>query len=312
MKKNTLIILSAMLVTLSSLACTNFIISKGASADGSVMITYAADSHTLYGELYYKPAADYPAGTMMDVYEWDTGKLLGKIKQATHTYSVVGNMNEHQVAIGETTYGGRPELQEQPGATVDYGSCMYIALQRAKTAREAIKVIGDLVAEYGYASEGESMSISDANEAWIFEIIGKGKDEKGAVWVAMRIPDGYVSGHANQARITTFPTNDPNNCLYAPDVITFARAKGFFKGNDKDFSFSDTYNPVTFSGSRFCEARVWAMFNRINSNMGKYLDYVKGNLTFDDNHYCTNRMPLWIKPDKKLTPGCDGLDARSF
>ncbi len=277
----------------NSHACTNFIITKGASADGSVMITYSADSHTLYGELYFRPAKDYPQGTMMDIYEWDTGKYLGKIKQAAHTYSVVGNMNEYQVALGETTYGGREELLDTT-AKVDYGSLMYLALQRAKTAREAIKVMGELVAEYGYASEGESFSVSDANEAWILEMIGKGSNNRGAVWVARRIPDGYISGHANQARITTFPLNDPENCMYAKDVISFAREKGYFKGEDKDFSFSDTYNPLGFEGARFCEARVWSAFNRVNKDMGKYVDYAMGeNLK--------NRMPLWIKPDKKLT-----------
>jgi dipeptidase len=278
----------------TTLACTNFLVTKGASTDGSSFISYNADSHTLYGELYYFPAAKYPAGAMLDVYEWDTGNFLGKIKQAPFTYKVVGNMNENQVAIGETTFGGRPDLQAQPSAKVDYGSMMYIALQRSKTAREAIKVMTSLVAEYGYFSEGESFSISDPNEVWIMEMIGKGKDAKGALWVARRIPDGYVSGHANQARITTFPLNDPENCLYSPDVITFARAKGWFNGKDADFSFSDTYNPVDFSGVRFCDARVWAMFNRVNPTlMAKYLDYAQGaNLT--------NRMPLWIKPDHKI------------
>ena len=278
----------------TSLACTNFLVTKGASKDGSTFISYNADSHTLYGELYYWPAAKYPKGAMLDVYEWDTGKFLGKIKQAPFTYKVVGNMNENQVAIGETTYGGREELQAQPASQMDYGSLMYIALQRSKTAREAIKVMTSLVAEYGYISEGESFSISDPNEVWIMEMIGKGKDVKGAEWVARRIPDGYVCGHANQARITTFPLNDPENCLYSSDVITFARAKGWFNGKDADFSFSDTYNPVDFSSVRFCDARVWAMFNHVNpSLMAKYLDYAEGkNLT--------NRMPLWIKPDHKI------------
>ena len=282
-------------------ACTNFLFTKGATTDGSVMITYSADSHTLYGELYYKPAKDYPAGAMMDVYEWDTGKKLGKIPQVRHTYSVVGNMNEYQVALGETTYGGREELQSQKTAIVDYGSMMYLAMQRAKTAREAIQVMADLVEKYGYYSEGESISVSDKNEAWIFEIISKGEKEKGAVWVARRIPDGYVCGHANQARITQFPLNDPENCLYSKDVITFARAKGWFDGKDEEFSFSDTYAPVTFSGARACEARVWAMFNRVNSSMGQYLDYAMGNVVKGKWGYATNRMPLWVKPDKKVS-----------
>jgi len=282
-------------------ACTNFLFTKGATIDGSVMITYSADSHTLYGELYYKPAKDYPAGSWVDVIEWDTGKKLGKILQVRHTYSVVGNMNEYQVALGETTYGGREELQHQAGAVVDYGSMMYLAMQRAKTAREALKVMTDLVAQYGYASEGESISVSDKNEAWIFEIIGKGDKEKGAVWVARRIPDGYVCAHANQARITQFPLNDPENCIYSPDVITFARAKGWFDGKDEEFSFSDTYAPVTFSGARACEGRVYAMFHRVNSNMEQYQDYAMGHITHGKWGYATNRMPLWVKPDRKIS-----------
>lgn len=288
-------------------ACTNFLITKGASADGSCMISYSADSHTLYGELYHWPAATYQEGALLDVYEWDTGKYLGKIKQARQTYNVIGNMNEYQVAIGETTFGGREECVDT-SAVMDYGSLIYIALQRSKTAREAISVMTGLAAEYGYCSEGESFSISDPNEVWIMEMVGKGKPvavkdkkghltwkhNKGAVWVAFRIPDGYVSGHANQARITTFPLNDPENCLYAPDVITLARQEGWFSGEDKDFSFSDTYNPVNFEGARFCEARVWSAFNRVTKGMDKYLDYAMGeNLK--------NRMPLYVKPDHKLT-----------
>jgi dipeptidase len=290
----TLAILVVVFTTKTTMACTNFLATKGATTDGSTFISYNADSHTLYGELYYWAAGKHPKGTMLDVFEWDTNKFLGKIPQALYTYKVVGNMNENQVAIGETTYGGREELQSQPAAKMDYGSLMYIALQRSKTAREAIKVMTSLVAEFGYVSEGESFSISDPNEVWIMEMIGKGKDALGAVWVARRIPDGYVCGHANQARITTFPLNDPENCLYSPDVITFARSHGWFKGNDADFSFSDTYNPVDFSSVRFCDARVWAMFNRVNPTlMSKYQDYAEGkNLT--------NRMPLWIKPDHKV------------
>ena len=208
-----------------SFACTNFLISKGATIDGSTMITYAADSHTLYGELYYQPAQDYPAGALRDIYEWDTGKFLGRIPQPAHTNSVIGNMNEFQVSIGETTFGGREVLFKQSGAIMDYGSLIYVALQRAKTAREAIEVMTSLVEKYGYASEGESFSISDPNEVWIMEMIGKGEGEKGAVWVAQRIPDGYISGHANQARITTFPMNDAANCLFAKDVISFCPRK---------------------------------------------------------------------------------------
>lgn len=308
-----------------SMACTNFIVTRGASADGSVMITYAADSHVLYGELYHWPAAAWPAGSMLDVYEWDTGKFMGQIPQAPVTYNVVGNINEHQVAIGETTYGGREELGSQPGAIMDYGSLMYIALQRSKTAREAILVITELMNDFGYASSGESFSVADKNEAWIFEMIGKGEGQKGAVWVALRVPDGYVCSHANQARITTFPLSDGkksitfkdrkklNNpeveCFYSDDVISFAREKGYFKGKDKDFSFSDTYAPVDFSAARFCEVRVWSFFKSVNKEMEKYFDYASGHILHDatfpdgsvnDNGYATNRMPLWIKPDRPV------------
>lgn len=274
-------------------ACTNFLVTKGASADGSTMITYAADSHTLYGELYLRPSADYSHDDSVDIYEWDTGHFLGRIKQASHTYQVVGNMNEHQLSIGETTYGGRSELQDSLGI-IDYGSLMYMTLQRTKTARLAIQLMGALVSEYGYFSEGETFSIADPNEVWIMDLIGKGKGNRGAVWVARRIPDGYISGHANQARITTFPLNDPENCLYASDVISFAREKGYFNGEDKDFSFADAYAPLDFSGARFCESRVWSGFRKVNSEMDKYEDYAMG-LNLD------NRMPLWIKPDRKLT-----------
>jgi dipeptidase len=289
-------------------ACTNFIISKGASKDGSVMITYSADSHVLYGELYYWPSKNWPAGTMVDIYEWDTGKFLGKIPQKAHTYSVVGNMNQHQLSIGETTFGGRSELADSTGI-VDYGTLIYFTLQRAKNAREAIVNFSELVTNYGYASSGESFSIADANEAWILELVGKGQGKKGAVWVARRIPDGYISGHANHPRITTFPLSDGVKSItskqldkifnpevetvYAYDVIDVARGYKWFDGQDKDFSFSDTYAPLDFSGARFCEARVWSGFNMVNSQMGQYTDYAMGeNLK--------NRMPLWIKPDKKL------------
>jgi dipeptidase len=293
-------------------ACTNFIVTRGASVKGSTMITYSADSHQLYGELYFWPARDYPQGSMVDVYEWDTHKYMGKIRQVTHTWSVIGNMNEHQLAIGETTYGGIETLVDMT-AIIDYGSLIYLTLQRAKNAREAIKVMSDLVSEYGYASEGESFSIADANEAWIFEIIGKGSDNKGAVWVARRIPDGYVSGHANQARIQTFPLstgkknsiaitskefnriNDPLvECIYASDMIEFARNKKLFTGKDAVFSFSDTFNPITFSGARFCDMRVWSFFKSVNPDMNKYFSYVSG-------HDLSTRMPLWIKPDHKIS-----------
>ena len=273
-------------------ACTNFLVGKAATLDGSTLISYNADSYFLFGYLYHYPAATYPAGSMLDVHDWDSGKLLGKIKQVEKTYSVVGNMNEHQVSIGETTFGGRPELVDST-AIMDYGSLIYIALQRAKTAREAIKVMTDLVAEYGYCSEGESFSIADPNEIWIMEMVGKGANNKGAVWVAQRIPDDCVSAHANQARITTFPYDDKNNCLYAEDVIAYAREKGYFKGKNKDFSFSDTYAPLDYVALRACEARVWAFFRKVDPTMEKYITYIKGETA--------ERMPLWIKPTFKLT-----------
>ena len=292
----------------TSIACTNFLLTKGATKDGSVMITYSADSHVLYGELYFWPSRNWPAGSMLDIYEWDTGKYLGKIPQVPHTYSVVGNMNQNQVSIGETTYGGRAELADSTGM-IDYGSLIYIALQRAKNAREVIVIFSQLVSDYGYASSGESFSISDPNEAWILELIGKGPGNKGAVWVARRIPDGFISGHANHPRITTFPLADGKKSIttkelnkifnpevetvYAYDVIDAARKHNWFSGADKDFSFSDTYAPMDFSAARFCEARVWSGFNKVNNQMGKYLDYAMGeNLK--------NRMPLWIKPDRLL------------
>ncbi len=322
LSKLILTLLLILAVIFETSACTNFLITKGASKDGSVMISYSADSHTLYGELYHWPAATWPAGSMLDVYEWDTGKFLGQIPQAPVTYNVVGNMNEHQVAIGETTYGGRPELGSQPGAIMDYGSLIYIGLQRSTSAREAIKIITELMNEYGYASSGESFSVADKNEAWIFELIGKGEGQKGAVWVARRIPDGYVSAHANQARITTFPLADGKKsitfsqrskimnpeveCIYSDDVISFAREKGWFNGKDKDFSFSDVYAPVDFSGARFCEVRVWSFFKSVNKDLEQYIDYASGRIehgetfadgTVNENEFATNRMPLWVKPD---------------
>jgi dipeptidase len=274
-------------------ACTNILITKGASADGSSMITYSADSHELYGELVITPGGIFGPSAQRDIIEWDTGKFLGRIPQAPRTYWVVGNMNERQVAIGETTFGGREELKG-PSGMVDYGSLMYIGLERATNAREAIKVIGDLVAEFGYASTGESFSISDPNEVWIMEIIGKGEKNQGAVWVARRLPDGTISGHANQARIRTFPQNDPANCLYSKDVISFAREKGWFQGQDQDFSFADTYAPLDFDGIRSCEARVWSVFRRAAPSAGLTPDYVDGSTV-------KKRLPLFIKPDRKLS-----------
>ncbi len=302
-------------------ACTNMIITRGASVDGSVMITYAADSHIRYGELYHRPAGHHPESATVKLYDRSTAKYLGEVPEVPETYNVIGFMNEYQVAIGETTFGGRSELVDKTGI-VDYGSLMFLSMQRSKTAREAIAWIARLVEEHGYYSSGESFSISDANEAWIMEIVGKGMDlyndengiqrnrNKGAVWVAIRIPDGYVSAHANHARITTFPAangrtsisskqldkiNNPDvEVVYAHDVIEFARKQGYYDGKDADFSFSDVYAPIDFGALRFCEMRVWSFFKDINDDMDQYFGYAKGNEP-------KNRMPLYIKPNQKLS-----------
>ena len=291
MKKGVIALVFFSFIFIPSWACTNLLVGKAASVDGSAMITYSADSYSLYGELYHWPAKTYPEGEMLDVYEWDTGKLLGRIPQVKQTHNVVGNMNEHQLCIGETTFGGRKELTDSTGI-MDYGSLIYITLQRAKTAREAIQIMTDLVSEFGYYSEGESFSIADPEEVWIMEMIGKGPGRKGAVWVAVRIPDDCISAHANQARIQQFPLNDPQNCIYSKDVISFAREKGYFSGKDPDFSFAKAYNPLDFGGLRYCEARVWSFFNRFHKEAAKWIDYAKGESTVP--------MPLYLKPDRKL------------
>ena len=295
MKKRFLAVLAATLLAVSAgYACTNFIVGKAASADGSVIVSYSADSYGMYGYLAHFAAGVHPQGTMRDVYEWDTNKYLGQIPEAPVTYNVVGNMNEWQVTIGETTNGGREECWGGPGV-IDYGSLIYITLQRARTAREAVEIMGALVKEHGYVSEGETFSIGDPNEAWIMEMIGKGKDEKGAVWVALRLPDDVICAHANQARVRQFPLDDPQNCLYAPDVITFARAKGWYKGDDKDFSFADTYNPLTFDGLRFCDARVWSFFNLYaDADMSRWLPSAKGDVKAEP-------IPLYFRPKHKLS-----------
>ena len=310
-----------MACALPALACTNLIVSKGATTDGSTFITYAADSHTRYGQLRYCPAADHPEGATLKLYNYGSLKFQIEIPQPAHTYQVVGFINEHQLAIGETTWGGREELAHGSGKGIDYGNLIYVTLQRARNCREAIKVMHELVSTYGYSDGGESFSIADPNEVWIYEIINKG-DETGAVWVARRVPDGYICGHANQARITTFPqmrkesykSIDSRNlkyidrpeveCVYASDVVKFAKQRGWYSGKDADFSFADTYNPLTFSGLRACEARVYAMFNRacaehdqtganLTSSMKRYEAFAMG----DKN---AERLPLWVKPNRKL------------
>ena len=319
----------AILLPLEAYACTNFLVGKDASVDGSTMISYAADSYGMFGFLHFAPAQDWPEGAMREVKDWDTGRPQGSIPQVAHTYAVVGNMNEHQVTIGETTWGGRQELWDTVG--IDYGSLIYIALERSKTAREAIEWFITLVNEYGYASEGESFSFGDPNEVWIMDLIGKGKGQKGAVWVAVRIPDNAIAAHANQARITTLPINAKSkltkeqkrlqkklNCvcngdwMWSKDVISFAREKGFFSGADKDFSFQAAYNPFDFSGFYACEARVWAFFNHFSNDMDRYFDYATGK-TFRENNKSSitnhkssispegEHMPLWIIPNRKLS-----------
>jgi len=312
------------LYTNTSIACTNYLVTKGASSDGSTMITYAADSHIRYGELYFNAAADWPAGSVVTIYDRSTARPIGQIPQVLNTYQTVGFINEYQLSLGESTFGGRSELVDTTG-TMDYAYLMFLALQRAKTAREAIKVIAQLVEEHGYASSGESFSIGDPNEVWIMEIIGKGTDlqmdrkskkyaniRKGAVWVARRIPDGYISAHANHARITNFPLADGKisitnkqwdklnipevEVIYAHDVISFARSRKYFNGTDADFSFSDIYAPLDFGAARFCELRVWSLFNRFCSGMDHYWDYATGH------NLKSGRMPLYVKPDRKISP----------
>ena len=325
------LVMIALVLPLTVLACTNFLVGKEASADGSTIISYAADSYGMFGFLHFSPAADYPEGAMREVKDWDTGRSQGTIPQVAHTYSVVGNMNEHQVTIGETTWGGREALWDTVG--VDYGSLIYIALERSKTAREAIDWMITLVNEYGYASEGESFSIGDPNEIWIMDLIGKGPGKKGANWVAVRIPDNAISAHANQARITTLPVNmkvkmsakqakqqklieKKLNCvckgdwMWDKDLIAFAREKGYFSGKDEEFSFQAAYNPFDFSGLYVCEARVWSFFRHFSDEMDQYLDYATGK-TFRENpskeNYfdlidclCRSRVFIPIGDDKNI------------
>ena len=284
----------------AGMACTNFLVGKDASVDGSTMISYAADSYALYGFLHFAPAADHPAGAMRQVDDWDTGKPLCSIPQVPHTYNVVGNMNEHQLTIGETTWGGRPELESGEG--IDYGSLIYIALERCKTAREAIQCMTDLVAEYGYASSGETFSIADPNEVWLLELIGKGKVEKGSVWVATRVPDDCIAAHANQARFTTINFKDKANWMWSKDVVSFARKQGYFQGKDKDFNFQEAYAPYDFSGLYVCEARVWSFFRHFSDDMDKYLDFASGKTFVETGgKYAGERMPLYIKPNHKVS-----------
>lgn len=291
-KKILLAALMALMAVGNAPACTNMIVGKKASVDGSTIVSYSADSYGMYGFLYHSKAGMHEKDEMVKIYEWDTGKYLGEIPQARQTYNVIGNMNEFQVTIGETTFGGREELVDHTGL-IDYGSLIYLGLQRSRTAREAIKVMTDLVKEYGYYSSGESFSIADPNEVWIMEMIGKGPGVMGAVWVAVRIPDDCIAAHANQSRIHQFDLNDKENVMYSPDVISFAREKGYFTGLNKDFSFADAYNPLDFSGLRFCEARVWSYYNMFTDRGNEFLPYIQGETK--------TPMPLYVKPNRKLS-----------
>ncbi len=278
----------------SSWACTNFIVGKKASADGSVICSYNADDYGLFIGLCHYPAGKHEKGSVRKIYDWDTNVYHGQIPEAEVTYNVIGNINEYQVSIGETTFGGREELVDTTGI-LDYGSLIYIALQRSKTAREAIKVMTTLTDKYGYSSGGETFTICDPNEAWIMEMIGKGPGRKGTVWVAVRIPDDAICAHANQSRIRTFNQKDKKNVMFSKDCITFAREKGWFSGKDADFSFCEAYAYPDFSGRRFCEARVWSFFNHFSTDMERYLPYAEGKVKDAEP------MPLWIKPNRKVS-----------
>ena len=302
----TIALCAALISSISADACTHVIITRGASTDGSSIVSYAADSHVLYGELYFHPAAKWKAGAMLPITEWDTYRPTGQIPQVAQTFQTMGNMNQHQLIIAETTWGGREEQVNEDGV-MDYGSLIYVTLQRARTAREAISTIVELANSYGYPSEGETFSIADTEEAWIMDLVGKGK-EKGIVWVARRVPEGYICAHANQCRITRFPLDDPQNCLYAPDVIDFARRQGWYEGKDEDFSFRDAYNPLDFSGARACDARAWSAFNilcdgtftyeqngaLVSAPASDWLEYAMG-------HELSGEMPLFVKPSRKIS-----------
>ncbi len=283
-----------LLIGVKVFSCTNFIVGKKASADGSVFCTYNADDYGMFIGLAHYPAGKHTKGEMRDIIDWDTHKYHGKIPEAPETYNVIGNMNEFQVTIAETTYGGREDMVD-PTGLIDYGSLIYIALQRSKNAREAIKVMTTLAQTYGFCSEGETFTICDPNEAWIMEMQGKGPGSKSVVWVAQRIPDNAICAHANQSRIGKFNMNDKYNVMYAKDVIKFARAKGWFTGNDKGFSWKQVYATPNFEGRRFCDARVWAFFNRFKKGFERYLPWALGKDKDAED------MPLWVIPDKKLS-----------
>lgn len=292
------IITAALMASVYAEACTNFIVGKKASVDGSVICSYNADSYGAFMNLAHYPAAKHAKGDMRKIYEWDTNKYLGEIPEAEETWNVVGNINEWQVTIGETTYGGREEMVDSTGV-IDYGSLIYIALQRSKSAREAIRTMTSLVETYGYYSEGETFTICDPSEAWILEMQGCGPDRKVSkervVWVAWRIPDDAICGHANQSRIGVFPLKDADNVLYSKNVIKFARKMGWYNGKDEDFSWKNTYAFPDFSGRRICDARVWSFFNHHVRGMDRYLPWALGKDPQAED------MPLWVIPDRKLS-----------
>ena len=297
MRKLIISFLIALLVLFSFInktqACTNVLVSKGASADGSVMISWTYDVTGFMAPLQYYPGGTYAEGDSLDIYSFREYKFLGRIAQASRTYKIVGNMNENQVSIGETTFTGRKELHGGDGL-LDYGNLIYITLQRARTAREAILIMDELARTYGYSDTGESFSIADKDEVWVVEFIGKGEHGRGALWVAARVPDGYIAAHANQARIRKVNWNDPDNWMWAEDIVDFAREKGWFAGPDSDFSFVDVYNPVTPTSLLLCESRVWSVFRRAAPSQDFPADYwrcVRG----------AEPYPLFVKPDKKLS-----------
>ena len=292
MKK--LLLSFALMAATNAMACTNFIVAKGASTDGSVICTYNADDYGMFQNLCHYPAATHAPGEMRRVVDWDTNEYHGEIPEAPQTYNVIGNINEFQVTIGETTYGGREEMVD-PTGILDYGSLIYIALQRSKTAREAIKVMTTLVETYGYNSEGETFTICDPDEAWIMEMMGMGPGSKSAVWVAIRIPDNAISAHANQSRITTFDMKDKKNVLFSKNVVKYAKKMGWYEGKDADFNWNMAYAEPDFSGRRFCEARVWSFFNHFSNDMNRYLPYAMGK---EPN---AEPMPLWIVPNHKVS-----------
>lgn len=291
----SLILSAAMLLASSgAFACSNLIVGKKASVDGSVMVSYNADDYGMFGHLCHYPAGTHPKGSMRQIYDWDSGVYHGEIEEAPVTYNIIGNINEFQLSIGETTYGGREEMVDSTGI-LDYGSLIYVTLQRAKTAREAISVMTSLVEKYGYNSEGETFSICDPNEAWIMEMQGTGAGSKGVVWVAMRIPDDAICAHANQSRIGKFNMKDKQNVLYSKNVISYARKMGWFNGKDSDFSWKNTYAFPDFSGRRFCDARVWSFFNHYADDFDRYLPWALGKDKDAED------MPLWIVPNRKLS-----------